>query len=300
MDRAPLRVIDAPSNLGLRPPAPGTVPGVYRLAGALRDQGLLARIGAAAGGVVTPPRSVADWQPGAGLRNGAAIGRYARRLADRVGAALDAGAFSLVLGGDGSILLGNMLALRRRGRFGLVFIDGHSDFRHPGNAPAVGAAAGEDLALVTGRGGELAKLDGRGPLVADHDVVVIGVRGHDEHLAELDAAGISVVTAPAVRERGAAVAAQAAQTLARRGVERFWIHCDADVLDAAVLPAVDTPEPDGLGCDDLPTLLGGLLRAGAVGLEVTIYDPDLDEDGVYAQRLVDCLCRAFTRAAARE
>ena len=38
------------------------------------------------------------------------------------------------------------------GRIGLVFIDGHSDFRHPGNAPYVGAAAGEDLALVTGRG----------------------------------------------------------------------------------------------------------------------------------------------------
>jgi arginase len=31
-------VLDAPSNLGLRPPAPGTVPGCYKLAGALREQ----------------------------------------------------------------------------------------------------------------------------------------------------------------------------------------------------------------------------------------------------------------------
>ncbi len=33
-------VLDAPSNLGLRPPVPGTVPGVYKLAGALREQGV--------------------------------------------------------------------------------------------------------------------------------------------------------------------------------------------------------------------------------------------------------------------
>jgi arginase len=30
-----LVVLDAPSNLGLRPPAPGTDPGCYKLAGAL-------------------------------------------------------------------------------------------------------------------------------------------------------------------------------------------------------------------------------------------------------------------------
>jgi arginase family enzyme len=55
--------------------------------------------------------------------------------------------------GDCSILLGAMLALRRIGRYGLAFIDGHSDFRHPGNSSGgnstgVGAAAGEDLRLL--------------------------------------------------------------------------------------------------------------------------------------------------------
>jgi hypothetical protein len=33
----PVAVIDAPSNLGLRPPEDGVSPGVYKLAGALRD-----------------------------------------------------------------------------------------------------------------------------------------------------------------------------------------------------------------------------------------------------------------------
>jgi arginase len=39
-------VVDRPSNLGPRPPHPGTVPGCYELADALRDQSLLARLGA--------------------------------------------------------------------------------------------------------------------------------------------------------------------------------------------------------------------------------------------------------------
>jgi arginase len=45
-----------------------------------------------------------------------------------------------------------VLVLRRIGRCGLAFIDGHSDLRHVGNSAGVGAAPGEDLALVTGRG----------------------------------------------------------------------------------------------------------------------------------------------------
>lgn len=43
-------VIDAPSNLGLRPPVEGAVPGCYKLAGALREQRLVQRLGAYEGG----------------------------------------------------------------------------------------------------------------------------------------------------------------------------------------------------------------------------------------------------------
>jgi arginase len=146
-------LVDAPSNLGLRPPVPGTVPGCYKLAGALRDQRLLERLRAREGGVVVPPRyDRGDWKPGDGVFNSHAIASYTRRLADRLYGHLLTGEFPVVLGGDCSILLGSMLALRRMGRYGLAFMDGHSDFRHVGNSAGVGAAAGEDLALVTGRG----------------------------------------------------------------------------------------------------------------------------------------------------
>ena len=98
-----------------------------------------------------------------GLRN------YLPMLADAVGAVLDRGEFPIVLGGDCSILLGSALALRRRGRFGLLFLDGHADFYQP-EAEPTGESASMDLALVTGRGPEIvANLEGRRPLVRDED-----------------------------------------------------------------------------------------------------------------------------------
>jgi CRP/FNR family transcriptional regulator, cyclic AMP receptor protein len=45
-------------------------------------------------------------------------------------------------------LLGNLLALRRRGRYGLLFLDGHADFYQPEAEPN-SEAASMDLALAT-------------------------------------------------------------------------------------------------------------------------------------------------------
>jgi arginase len=209
---------------------------------------------AAEGGVVVPPRYYSHWEPGDGVRNEQAIQRFSLRLADLVTALLDQGTFPLVLGGDCSILLGNMLALRRRGRYGLIFIDAHSDLRHPGNSDAVGSAAGEDLAPVTGRGDVLANLEGRRPLVLDGDVVAIGVRSGDEALGELKDLGIQVRSANDMLRAGAAATAQEAlASLSTGRLDGFWIHCDVDVLDPAVLPAVDTPEPGGIGSITCPS-----------------------------------------------
>jgi arginase len=275
-------LLDAPSNLGLRPPANGVVPGVYKLAGALRDQRLLERLGARDAGVVTPPRYVPDWAPPGPPRNEEAIQRYSLLLADRVGAILDGGGFPVVLGGDCSILLGNALALRRRGRYGLVFVDAHSDFRHPGNAAAVGAVAGEDLALVTGRGGALAHLDG-GPSFRDEDVAALGIRDQD-YLDELRSLGIAVATA-----------ADALSRVERDELGGFWIHVDVDVLDAAVMPAVDSPEPGGPDWTEFERIVRALVQSErAVGLELTIFDPDLDEDGTLAAALADSVVAALT------
>ena len=83
-----------------------------------------------------------------------------------VGRLLDGGRFPVVLGGDCSVLLGALLARRRRGRCGLVFLDAHADFYQPEAEPA-GELASMELALATGHGpAVLADLDGLRPLGA--------------------------------------------------------------------------------------------------------------------------------------
>jgi arginase len=292
-------IIDAPSNLGLQPPAPDRVPGVFRMPEALRRWRLVERLGAIDGGRVPAPPYAPEWYPEFGVRNAGAIREYSLALAGRVGEAIERGTFPLVLGGDCSILLGNMLALRHRGRYGLVFLDGHLDFQHPGNAPAVGAAADGDLALVTGRGtDQLTNIDGLTPYVRDHDVFALGEREGDEESSDILDTEITVWNLPAIRLIGMDQAARRTVDRFRdSGVDGFWIHLDVDVLDDRIMPAVDSPQPDGLSYEELTALLSPLLACDlAVGLEITIFDPDLDPDGSIARGFVDALIALFNSA----
>ncbi|SDN28015.1 arginase [Streptomyces sp. cf386] len=291
-------VLDAPSNLGLRPPAPGTVPGCYKLAGALREQRIVQRLRALEGGVVVPPRyDRGEWREGDGVFNAGAIAAYTRRLADRIEHHVRAGDFPVVLGGDCSINLGAALALRRIGRYGLAVVDASPDFRHPGNSERVGAAGGEEVALATGRGQEdLTDLEGLKPYLRDEDVRYFGIRDYfEEDRAELADLKIPVVTVGDLREWGAeALASVTRQAFEIPQLDGFWVHLDADVLDPSVMPAVDSPDPEGLTPDELVALLRPLLASGhCVGFNVTIYDPDLDPEGTAGALLTDIVVSAL-------
>ena len=290
-------VVDAPSNLGLSPPEEGREPGVRGLASALRERGLVYRLGAEDGGGLTPPPYSPEVEPTTGTRNGEAIREFSRDLAERVGAIVRSGKRPLVLGGDCSILLGSMLALRRLGRFGLVFVDGHLDFRHPGNSARLGAVAGEDLALVTGRGSErLTDIGGLGPLVRDEDVVALGEREAYPGWRDIHDTEITVWDLPRLRKIGfAGAAGRAVEKLRANGVEGFWVHLDADVLDDALMPAVDSRQPGGMAYAELVELLRPLLRSGlAVGMEITIFDPELDSTGKIAEAFTAAVVEAFS------
>lgn len=291
--------LDAPSNLGLRPPAPGREPGVGRAPEALRAAGLTARLGALEAGKVAPPHYRPERDPESGIRNVVGIARYAHALANRVEAIRAGGGFPLVLGGDCSILLGTLLALARaQGRYGLAFVDGHADFLSPEESSS-GGAAGMDLALATGRGpAALARLAGEDAvLVRDEDVAVLGFREADHPASRRAAEALNGFDLDAVvREGPAAVAARAVEALA--ATDGFLVHLDVDVLDPEYMPAVDSPDPGGLRPEALRALLGPLLASGrAVGLELTIFDPDGDPTGRHARTIVDVVAGAFEDAA---
>src|SRR4030095_2173628 len=125
-----IAILDAPSNLGLRPPRENHEPGVWRLPQSLRAQGIVKKLQARDAGVLPRLPYSPDADIETGFRNGPRVAQYTKQLADRIGALLDNRLFPLVIGGDCSILLGSALALRRRGRYGLCFIDGHNDFSY--------------------------------------------------------------------------------------------------------------------------------------------------------------------------
>jgi arginase len=286
-------IIEAPSVLGLFPA------GVERLPRALLDAGLGAALGARHAGVVTPPSYDPIRDTATGLLNPVGLRDYARALADATGEVLDRGELPIVLGGDCSIVLGNLLALRRRGRHGLLFIDGHADFYQPEAEPN-GEAASMDLALATGRGPSIVTdLDGWGPLVRDEDVVHIGRRDAEEAeragSRRIEETAIAVIDLQDLRERGPELAAEAAlERLCSPDLDGFWIHLDCDALDDAVMPAVDYRLPGGLSWAELETVIRAAMRTGrVVGLEVTIFNPALDTDGSIARALVSCLVGAL-------
>jgi arginase len=286
-----LALISAPSNLGLRPPQPSSVPGTAKAPEALRDAGLFTRmadLGAVDAGIVLPGRYVDDARPGvARTRNQDALLQHAGRLAARIGGQLDAGRTPLVLGGDCSLIVGAGQALRDRGRFGLVHLDGHTDFRHPGNSGECFSLAGEDLAAAVGL--HWPAITGGRPSFLPQDTMHVGCRDDDEHLAEAGAVLAGVIPARQVTQSGAAaVADRVLATVAQPGLAGYWLHLDVDILDPVVMPAVDSPDPGGLTATDLTALLAGLAPRAA-GAEITVFDPDLDPDGRYARLLTDVL-----------
>ena len=211
-------------------------------------------------------------------------------MAERIGALRQASQIPLVLGGDCSLLVAAGLALRRAGRYGLVHLDGHTDFRHPGNSAACASLAGEDLAAAVGRHWPaLADIDGLGPYFQPGDAVHAGCRDQDEHLAEVGGLLAMAVPASVIVGRSAgAVAKGIGAALKRPGLGGYWLHLDVDILDPGVMPAVDSPDRGGLDPEQLTELLA-VLAPGAVGAQVTVFDPDLDPDGRLAGLLTEIL-----------
>lgn len=298
-----IEIVAAPSNLGLRPLKPGHEPGAWRAPEALLAAGLARKLKAASVHQLTRPTYRFEAQDGTRVRNGREIRSFSEILADGVAPILARGHFPLVLGGDCSILIGCLLGTRRGGRCGLIHVDGHSDFVHPGipiPTSGLGSAAGMDLALASGRGEALltdwgAELT---PLVADEHIVQIGEREDrdaDYAYPDIRQTRIQRIDIRTALARGIdATARQAIEHLQAERLDRIWLHVDVDVLDQKVMPAVDSPGSPGLNFDQLAALIRRL-RASAriVGADVTVFDPELDPDGRYARELARTLAEGF-------
>lgn len=293
------KIFLVPSNLGLNPLYEGHIPGTFRSPAILMQHGLKNVFSAYEIVTVPCPPYSPEAESDTDILNGHKLRQLNLQLADEVEASHRLNLKPIVIGGDCAILPGVILGSRRQlGPLALVHIDGHSDFRHPGNwarpyAGRPGAAAGMDLALVTGRGEALLTHwpDVEGPLIPDHAVIQLGERESQlvdyewPDIADTDIRRITIFDA--LKLSNAQLIEMILERLNHYPETPYWIHLDLDVLDSAEMAAVDCPGTPGLTSQSLVSVCRALFKhTRCCGITVTIYDPDLDPDGTAAERVV--------------
>jgi arginase len=173
-----------------------------------------------------------------------------------------------------------------------MFLDGHTDFWDLAKT-STGELSDSDLWLATGHGPDvLANPEGLGPLVDPRACVVYG---HRDRRDQLEMGSEDVYLEPMlVRSleelRSAGIddsADHAIAFLAESGVDRAWLHLDADCLDDSLMPAVDWRAAGGMTPTEVVGLVRPLLEAGLLtGMDVTIYNPALDTGDLAAGRVL--------------
>lgn len=283
-----LRIISAPSVLGLKPG------GVAHLGESLLKSGLAHGLQTANLVIYLPvPNEEYSYErdKNTGCLNPTLIRDFSVVLMDAITPECNRDNFLLVLGGDCSILLGIMPALKKTGETGLVFLDAHADFYAPSQSPT-GEIADMDLAIVTGRGPEiLTNIGGLKPYVEDRNVIHIGQRDAEEtkkygsqDIAETEITRFDLRT---IEAKGIAkITEEIVQHISKAEPKRFWLHFDTDVLDDGENPAVDYRLPGGLKLHDIEVIIGHLLATNKVtGMSITIFNPWLDQTGEIATTL---------------
>src|SRR4051794_41096891 len=243
----------------------------------------------------------------AGFVNERALLEMVDAVYARVQAALRAGRFPLLYGGDCAALLGAAPALRdARGRAGLVFVDAHEDATTMEES-TTGEAANMEIALLLGMTGASApeSMRSRLPALAPEAIAMLGQRDADYR----DEIGVSSIADRVVlhggEEVGRAPEPIAARAAAHVGAQAhgWWLHVDLDVLDASAFRACgaasDPSMPEGLTWAQLTQVTRTALQAGGCrGWSIGVYNADLDPDGEDAQRVVSYLAEVATSAVA--
>ena len=231
----------------------------------------------------------------AGFLNERALLATVQAVYARVRASLQAGRFPILYGGDCSVLLGAVPALRDMCEIaGLVFVDGHEDATSMEQS-TTGEAANMEIALLLGLTGEHAPDPLRSwlPALRLDAIEMLGQRD-ENYRREIGMPSIAdrvrVHDASEVRRDPQRIMAQAAAHVAGEA-PGWWLHVDLDVLDGdefrACGAASDPAMPDGLTWADLTALTRTALRTnGCRGWSIGVYNTDLDPDAGDAKRIV--------------
>lgn len=289
----PIDVFEFPTNLGLTKKEEDQQPGVYLLPEHFKKYGLYDHLHIQNVYTLTAPPYEMKKDTTSGVLNIGSVAHYALQQAELLTTTLEEKTFKLIIGGDCSILVGNMMALKQKGTYGLFFLDGHTDYLPTSSSHTGRAVAGLDLAIVTGLGDErITNLNNLKPYVAEEHVFCVGNRELDHSYVQpiLDSA-ICYIDLPTLRQTGIDhIVKQFLDMVYQQQLEGFFIHLDVDVLNDQIMPAVDSRQSDGLNYVELIQILQPLVsHPQVVGLEITVLDPHLDLEGTHTYELIQQL-----------
>lgn len=190
------------------------------------------------------------------------------RVREAVGGMLDAGAVPILLGGDDSFPIPMFEAYAGRGRFTILQIDAHIDWRDE--------VQGERYGLSSGmrRASEMEHIE---------RIIQVGQRNigsaRPQDVEDARNWGVQFIPARGVAQAGITSAIE----MIPEGSD-IIVALDCDGLDPSILPAVIGRAPGGLSYWDVINLIeGAALRGRLSGFEIAELMPARDVDGLGAE-----------------
>lgn len=222
------------------------------------------------------------------------IASVCRDAYEQIVGALQPDEHAVFLGGDHTISIGTVAAVRQRGRVGVIWVDAHADMNTPETSPS-GNVHGMSVAALLGDGpAALREIGGRHPALVAEDIAMVGLRNLDSAERQRVArSGIRTFTMRDIDERGLYSVAQ--DLLAGFAhCDTLHVSLDLDSCDPTVAPGVGTPVPGGLSYREAHLLMEILADTGRTRtVDVVEVNPVLDERNCTANLAVDLVASLF-------
>jgi agmatinase len=204
------------------------------------------------------------------------------RITAAVSAILNVNAVPVVIGGDDSIPIPMLQAFAGRGRFTVVQIDAHIDWRDEVRGERMG------LSSTMRRASEMEHIE---------RIIQVGQRGigsaRPADYQDAVAAGVVFVPARQVHRDGISAAIDAVPA-----DSQVIIALDCDALDPSIVPGVIGRSPGGLTYWQVVELLHGIAgKATIAAFDLVEFMPDVDVDGIGALNNARIVCNVLGLAS---
>ncbi|MHA1943558.1 MAG: arginase family protein [Candidatus Thorarchaeota archaeon] len=203
----------------------------------------------------------------------------------------DDDSFSIILGGDCSILMGIFDAFKVLDfPVNLFFLDGHADFQDT-NTSSSGEPADMELAALTGYlSKEIVYMTGRGPLIEEDHVVVYGINEYEL----IETSNIETIDRKSILEQGIKPTFNRGLSSYQNPKLPIWLHFDVDVLDSRIMPAIHYPVEEGFSYNEILAFLTLIMKTNRlIGMSIACYHPKVDYENTGIKTLLSLFNEIF-------